>query len=150
MHWTTQSIVAMILLVPFFLLVPTLNKHFGMPSETGMLMWFLGTVIGIVVWSIATNQTEILSVKAPALAVLAAGLIFGTGANILLGQAIVKAPNPGFPIAIVNGNVAIIIILAPILAYFVPQFFDAEKVTLLRGAGVVSVLSGVIMLSVAK
>ncbi|MCH8888968.1 hypothetical protein IID26_00895, partial [Patescibacteria group bacterium] len=136
MHWTTKSIIAMFLLVPFFLLIPTLSKHFGLRSETGMLMWFFGTVVGIVVWSLYTNQLEILSIKAPALLVLLMGIVFGAAANILLGQSMVVAPNPGFPIAIISGNIAIIIILAPILAYFIPQFFDVEKITFLRGAGV--------------
>lgn len=132
MSWVGQALVAMVVMAGYTMLVPFMLKNFNLPGETTITLWMIGAATGVAIFSksliFPAGSTPWLSI----IVVLLIGLSFGTLMNVTITRAIIEAPNPAYPLMILNLAAAVVLIAAPILYFFFSNMF-AEATFSIRG-----------------
>lgn len=148
--WVMKSLMATIIAVPFLLTAGVFGRVFKVQPEAMIFYWLLGSAAGIGVYLLAIGKVSMLSMNTQLSTVAIMGLVIGSLANILLFQAIVASPNPGMPMTIMGSNSAIAFVLGPLLAFFLPKYFQYMRFDSLHLIGIVLTIVGVGILSIHK
>jgi len=151
MHtWLIKAFVAMLLLVPMFILTPVLEKSFGIRPEATFI-WCVGSaVLGVFFWITCSGQSHLLALSAPAIATALYGLTLAAVGNVLLFQSVSNAPNPGVAVAVLNSNAVVIYLVVIALSAFLPRYFSAGQVSWRHLSGVLLVTVGIALISIRK
>ena len=144
--WLFQSLASTFLIVPAWLAVDFFAKNFKMRAEVFLLYYFLGTLIGAGVWKAITRPSDLVHSWSIALAVVLIGISFGAACNVLMYQAIASAPNPGLPIAIIEGASVLVFLGALLLGSILPMYFSPSTFDLQQLFGILLVISGVVII----
>jgi hypothetical protein len=147
LHWLHKSILVCGFLIIFNLIFPIFAKNNVRP-EVVLCYWYLGAIIGISLsfWKLEMFEVKDLYTPAiPLLIIFVIGVIIGTPANILFGQAMAdpSCPNPGIAFTIMNSAGAFAYIIGPALAMALPKVFDKMKFVPTDFLGLVLIVSGI-------
>ena len=150
--WFGKSAVAAMLFTIPFLSVGFLNRNFGLKPEAILVWYAIGLTLGCFGGVITFNTVKLgeLSPSWPLLAATIIGALFSALPNILLYQALVMAPNPGLPMAIINISTVFTFFAALALADSLPKWFSAAKFDWIHFGGIVLVAAGVVLLSLRR
>jgi len=148
--WLGKSITASVVIIPFILLTSSFGRVFKTQPESMMFYWMLGTAMGIAIYLTSQGKSYLLMPDTQLTILGIIGLTLGAMANILLIQAIVASPNPGIPVTIVGANSAIIFIIGPALAIFLPAYFQHIKFDAIHLTGILLTLVGVGIISIHR
>jgi len=143
--WLGKSIIGMVCIIPLMLMFNFFGKNYGVKSEALMFGWFLGVAIGIAVsvWKFKIfNVSDLYTPFLPVLCIVLIGILIGTPANIMIAQAVPKAPNPALPFTIINASGAFAYMLAPAMAIIFPRYFDKMQFSIVNFLGVAMVVLG--------
>lgn len=149
MDWYLKSIVAMLLMTPFMILANAFGRM-GNKPEAMMLYWFVATFIGIGFWMVHTGQVKDLVPNKQLVLLFLIGIACGAVSNILLIKAIVEASNPGLPVAIVGTNSLVIFLVTPLLALFVPKYFQHVRFDWISLFGILLVVGGIFLITIRR
>jgi len=149
MDWYMKSVVAMLLMTPFFILANAFGR-LGNKPEAMMFYWFVATFIGIGFWMVYTGQVKDLVPNKQLMILFAIGIACGAVGNILIVQAIVESSNPGLPVAIVGTNSLVIFMLTPLLAVVAPKYFQHIRFDWISLLGILLVVGGIFLISIKR
>lgn len=142
MSWYIYSILTSVCFTGMILLVRLLgNKGF---SSRQTLLFLIGFVFfGFLVMNIGTFNEILRSDNFLAfIIIISIAGIFSVIGNIADFEAIKRAPNPGFPLAIRNSNIVLVALVSVLLF--------GSPFNIFKSAGVILVLFGIIMLVLEK
>ncbi len=151
LNWFAKSLLAMVLIIPFFIAVGFFNKNYNVKPELTVMLWNIGVVVGMYVWSMKVRlygtmefntQTFVICVI-----ILAAGISLGAIANILFAQALAESPNPGLPVAIVNAAAIPVFVISYFLFLLLPAYFNTTSFDPIKLIGVVLTIAGIWIIS---
>lgn len=154
-HWITKSIIVMFGFGLFILIVPVFARQ-GVKSEAIMLGWCSGVASGIALLILSESPlvgatgADIKHSLWPVAIMAVIGITFGTALNVFLGQAMVAAPNPAYPMAISNSGIAIACLIGPVLGLLLPRLFPPMSVSWHTMLGIGLTIAGVILISLPK
>ena len=150
--WFGKSVIAAILFIIPFLSVGFFNRNFGLKPEAILVWYGIGLAFGCFGWTLALNTIQLneLSFNWPLFVAAIIGAMFSALPNILLYQALVTAPNPGLPMAIINVSTVLTFFAALVLAKLLPQWFSVAKFDWIHFSGIVFVVAGVVLLSLKR
>ncbi len=143
MHWLTCAILATLGISPVMILTGVAQRNFGIASDVTAALWMGGVTLGIIGWIVTNGRgSELITLSPMLVSIFIFSLVVGAAANILLFQALVSAPNPGLVLGVLNTNALLAFLLAPLLAYVLPQFFPSWEFAWQHGIGIVMVVTG--------
>lgn len=146
MGWLGKSILGAICSIPLILIFNFFSKNYGVKPEVIISLHCLGIFLGILSASYLglsnTSPKDFCSPIVPVICIVVFGLLLGSITNIFLAQAISSAPNPALPFAI--GGIATVsaYLLAPVLAFLLPNFFSATEFNFLNFLGILLIVAG--------
>jgi len=135
MNWFWLAVVSLFALSFLFIFFRKLTS-IGLKSEV-LLMYYFGIVAVIFGFYAFSNRASFQLTQLQIIFLIAAG-IAGVVGNLFLVESLRVAPNPGYTSAVVAGNV----ILVSIAAVFIFQ----SELSLVKGAGIVLAVIGIILL----
>lgn len=148
MSWLTQSIIALLLLVPCWFSIGFFQKSYQIRPEVTVIWYYLGVFAGGIAGAPFTQiSIHDLIPNQIFLSILLVGLILGSAANILLFTAVTTAPNPGLPVAIANTSALLVFLLAPILSSAFPENFNSVVFDARSFWGIALTLAGLYLIS---
>ena len=117
-----------------------------------MIWYVLGMLLGASVGMLCLNRIsgEDFIPTGSLIMIAMMGLVFGTSTNILLYQAIAEAPNPGLPMACFNTSSLIAFIIAPLLAFALPRYFDRTIFNMYHFTGILLTIVGVCLIALKR
>ena len=146
MGWLGKSVLGAICSIPLILVFNFFTKNYGIKPEVVMSLHCLGIFLGIALASYfglsGASVKDFYNPIIPAISIVVLGSLIGATTNILLAQAISSAPNPALPFAI--GGIATVsaYLLAPLLAFLLPDFFSAAEFNWLNFLGILLIVAG--------
>ncbi len=149
--WFGKALLGTFIAAFYFMFIPFMQKNFGVSGFATVALWMIGSSAGIMLWTDAFSVQE-GHTSLPWLAmlsVLAIGLIFGSLMNIAITDAVLIAPNPAYPSAILTANAVIIVLMAPLLWYLAPMLFPEAIFSWKGVGGIVLTISGTYLISTA-
>ena len=150
-HWLARSFLSLALVIPAWLSVGFFRTNFGIRGEVTMIWYFVGTVLGTAVFIRVLNLApSIMPSIGVLLAIVAVGVVFGSGANAFLFSAIPDASNPAIPQAIQGASVVFVFIFSGLLAMFIPRYFQHVTLGLYQFIGIVLTIAGIVMLGIRR
>lgn len=150
MSWFGQSIVATIFLIPAFLAIGFFEKNYHVKPSVFLIWYVLGVGMASAFFGPA-KATELFPSLRFTGAIVFIGLTAGGIANVLLYQAVAHAPNPGLPVVISNGGASMgVFLVAALLAYLLPTYFNPVKVDFQSFLGIVLTVMGISLIALRK
>lgn len=148
-NWIVQSVVAMLCFVPVWLANGFLNRNYQIRPDV-FLVWYL---LGVIVTTIIFGGLS-FNIVAPSgklvVTMLLFGLTTGAVANILLFRAVLNAPNPGLPLAIVNVTSIVVFFAAVLLFQLAPKYFNSAKIDVWSFLGVALTVIGASLIAIRR
>jgi len=125
MFWLTKTILIMLGLAVFTISIPFFEKNYGLKAENTMLIWLIGSVVGMVLFMDSSTKAQLFigNLLIPILLMFILGTTLGAFINIAVSQVIMAAPNPAIPIVILGFNSVLVYLAAPVLFHKIPQYF---------------------------
>ncbi|MCW1892511.1 MAG: hypothetical protein KIH65_004740 [Candidatus Uhrbacteria bacterium] len=129
-QWLLQSFLGMFLIFPGWLAIGFFNRNLRVSPDLFMVWYFLGGSM----CSLFFGRTPLVwTAVFPSVGIVAALLILGFVVcgipNLLIFRAVLTAPNPGLPVAILNTTSVLVFFASAGLAYVAPRFFDAVHIS---------------------
>ena len=148
-NWLSQSLIATFLLVPVWLAIGFLDRNHQVRPEVFLIWYFLGVAItsalfGGVPLDAITPSWKIVGV------ILFIGCVFGGIANIFIFRAVINAPNPGLPLALVNVASVGVFFAAALLARWAPNYFNEAKIDGWALLGLTFTVIGVALIAIRR
>lgn len=146
--WYVKAFIVALGFVPFILGIPLLQKH-GLRSESAFAAWAIGYVCFLAVVSPLQTSASVTSFVYPLglfALVIVAGIVIGGPVNLLMAQAMMEAPNPGFAFAITSLGPAAAYLAGIAIAAIWPDIFPATQFRMIHFCGLVTIAAGVGML----
>lgn len=150
--WLTQAIIAMLLLIPAWLLIGFFDRNYHVRADVFLIWYFLGVVFTSVLSVVSTGSSPSMIVPSWRLvgAILVIGLTIGGIANVLLFRAVVGASNPGLPVVIANMAGVGVFFAAAVLSRWAPSYFSSVKIDAWSFLGVALAISGVVLIAIRR
>ncbi len=142
-----KSFIATLALVPGIILTEFIGRYYGVKPIAMAVVWFTGATLGLWLWSLYLKGASELTFSMPLLVMFIGGLTSGALVNVMLFSAVVSAPNPGLPVAILNSAALLIFCTTLILAIFLPQYFAKIPFNIYHFFGIIFILAGVGLIS---
>lgn len=146
MKWVMQSLVAVVLLTPVWIMIPYFGRHWGVSSSVFAIWYFIGTALSLALFP-GTAVSIVPSVKT-VLVILCLGIFLGGIANGALFSAVVNAPNPGLPVAVANLTCLTTFLLTVLLSRLWPTHFPEVKADVRSVVGMVLMIAGAAIIAV--
>ena len=147
--WFFQSLVALILLAPIWLLIGFFERNFKIHSQVFVVWYFLGVAIASAFFG-GQGVGKLIPSLWSVTTILLIGLTLGGVANIQLFKAVAVAPNPGLPVAIANGASVLVFLSAFVLSRLLPNYFNSAKWDWYTFLGVILTFSGVGIIAIRR
>ena len=148
-NWFTQSVVAMLCLIPAWLAIGFFSKNYQVKPEIFLVWYFLGVIVSSVFFG-GSSLRVIMPSTMIVVAIVLVGLVLGAGANILLFKAVAGAPNPGLPVAIANVASVGVFFVAALLSRWAPAHFNPVKVDGWSLLGLVFTIMGASIIAIRR
>ena len=151
--WLALALLAALFLAPCWMGIGFFNKNFKIQPDLYLLLFVVGTAIGVVAWgNISLPRLEgPIGIYAALFMVLGVGILFGSWANLLGFRAVSGAgSSAGLAVAILNSAALLIYLLSFPLAWALPRWFDPIKFQPLHLLGILLTITGVGLIALKR
>ena len=148
--WLGKSIVATLIFILLYLLVGIITRQYNMRPESFIAAYIIGAAVGIILWSIASGQTELLKPTIPMIIIFILGATLGALANIYLIQAVAGGSNPGIAATIIGSCGVFVYIIGTIMAVVLPKYFKRMAFDWIDLLSVLLIFSGIAIISLKE
>ena len=147
--WQVKAFIAMLVILPIMVLMPILQKNFGLKPESFFIAWFMGCFVSFVTMAMYTSvpSKEYFSPLWLVGLVFLLAFILGGPGNILLVQsmnmdAIKPPPNPALPFAIVGLASTLAYVLGSLGGKVFPSVFPTVQFSMVNIIGLLLIAAG--------
>ncbi len=151
MSWISQSFIAMLVMAGYSMMIPFMLKNFNVPGFTTVTLWMLGASTGLIFLKGSLSfpsETPSPSILVMGVIVLI-GFVFGTIMNLTITNALIDAPNPAYPMTILNMSAAVVMILSAVAYVVFSKYFPEASISGRGVAGFLAVTVGGYLISTA-
>lgn len=147
--WFGQAMTATLFLIPGWLAIGFFERNFQVKPDVFLVWYALGMAITATWLGESPLQALVTSWRVVGM-ILLVGFTVGGVANILLFQAVGRAPNPGLPVAIASAASVGVFLVGALLSVWLPRYFDSVKVDAWSLIGLVLTITGVSIISIRR
>jgi drug/metabolite transporter (DMT)-like permease len=148
-NWLVQSFTAVMFLIPPWVAIGFFARNYQIKPEVFLIWYFLGVAAMSAIFG-GVPLTQVAPSWKVVGVILLIGLTVGGFANMLLFRAVAGAPNPGLPVALSNVASVGVFVVAGLLAWIMPQYFDKVKMDIWSLAGIALVIVGAAIIAIRR
>ena len=148
-NWLPQTLLAMLFLVPAWLAIKFVGSNYGAKPAVVVIWYFVGVICSAVMFGVSPKSSLFPSAKVIIIMVVT-GMTFGALANVLIFDAVAKAPNPGLPVAISSASNVLVFLCSALLAVWFPLHFKEIKFDVWSLLGVILTVIGTSIIAIRR